>query len=140
MKKLLALMVVCFLLFPMIGIAEEINLESMSFDALLSLRDKIDDELTKRLYAENVIQHIPIGEYICGEHIAPGRYLFTNPDSKQRGVRIFENKEMLDQWEDLHFYFLKPNESAFVELKAGMILGIYDGDMIIEEANLPYAP
>ena len=138
MKKLAAWAMIFLMTLPISTMAEEVNLTDMTLDELLRLRKQIDHEILLRFEMEDIVSTLPKGEYVCGEHIKPGRYIFTNLALEKRGIRIYDNQEMHDQWEHRYYYLLTPNQSAFAELKEGMIVCLYDGDLLLEIANLPF--
>ena len=114
----------------------------MDLEELLIAKERIEQEIALRLNDDQSVQIVEIGEYICGTHIKTGRYEFTNADTvdKYRRVMVFENQEAQDNWDHILQYNLEPNQSAVVELKDGMVLGIYDGPLLIEEASFIFAP
>jgi len=74
MKKLIALALVG-LMFCTGAIAEGINLDSMTFEQLIELREQITKEITNRAEWKNV--YIPAGFYEIGVDIPAGHWTLT---------------------------------------------------------------
>lgn len=78
MKRFL-IVLVALSLFVTCAFAESIDLESMTTDDLVALRDAINAELAKRNFAEKEVT-VPAGTYIIGEDIPAGNYTFYCAD------------------------------------------------------------
>ena len=75
MKKLFAVILVVMLL-PLIGVAEVIVvIDSMSYEELVALMEKVQMALFGYSIAEGV--EIPIGKYVAGKDIPAGGYILS---------------------------------------------------------------
>lgn len=82
MKRFFVVLVALFL-FVTCAFAEGIDLESMTTDELVALRDAVNAELVKRNFAEKEVI-VPAGTYIIGEDIPAGCYTLCSTDDLVR--------------------------------------------------------
>ena len=71
MKKLIALILVALSLIPMVAFAD-VDFSGMSFDELISLNEKLIQEIISRPEFKEVT--VPTGSYKVGEDIPAGNY------------------------------------------------------------------
>lgn len=149
MKKLLkytVLVIVILSVFVCSGLAENIDISSLSDDDLLGLKERVDDEITIR--GLNDLSVLPSGIYVVGEDIKSGHYHLIGMD-RQTMVHVFsaEAYEVFVQngsWEkpeakpDVNFY-IDPGDDGFVGLDNGQVLRVIY-PCYIEEANEPWIP
>lgn len=76
MKRFLSVLVTLSL-FVTCAFAESVDLEGMTTDDLVALRDAVNAELSKRNFAEKEVI-VPAGTYIIGEDIPAGTYTFRS--------------------------------------------------------------
>lgn len=70
MKRIVAVLLIVILLTPILALASQQDIKSMSDEKLLKLNDAVIAELFSRGKSAT----IPIGEYIVGKHIPAGEY------------------------------------------------------------------
>lgn len=87
MKKILSLVLILMLAFPMLVLAE-IDLASLSSDELIELQTQIQGELMNRGDIKSA--NIPAGEYTIGVDIPAGVYSVTSPSYGMIVVNDFD--------------------------------------------------
>lgn len=127
MKRLLVIMVMV-VLFVAPTHAESIDLESMSTDELLALRNQINSILTERVASDASV--IYSGNYTVGTDIKAGRYVFVfdklvegytygeliiyaNAEAKTNRERILENLRIGEE------YYLDLSDDMIIEISLG---------------------
>lgn len=140
MKKVFVLVVMLITLVATVPAhAESIDLEALSLDELVTLRNRITDIIsTQTVSSENEIFS---GGYIVGEKIKPGKYILTF-------VRLVEDcshgKVSLLHKDESGVYFydevigLSIGEEYYLDLTEGMKIYIDDGVGIIRETVKPF--
>lgn len=109
MKKLVALLLICFLL-PSVALADSIDLSALSFDELVQLRQQIAQELTTRPEWKEVT--VPIGIWKVGEDIPAGHWTISASSGNAPWVIIGSvldaNGKEIDSWNSsLHGVYYK---------------------------------
>lgn len=131
MKRILAIILSAALLcICSYSFAEvDIDLEEMSYEELIELRDKIDLELHKQGSdaASNLIYE---GEYIAGQNIRIGDYFFTTVSKDDASVYIYKT---LDGIPDYRYFAEETGETFLIQLAEGMKIQVY-GVFSVEEA------
>lgn len=117
MKKLVSI-ILFITLFVVPALADEIDLSSMTFDELLTLRAALNSEISMRL--ENESSNIYSGKYIVGEDIKAGTYvLFADmPSAYYVSIQI----SWPDKSHEVVFEQIKINETYYLDLKEGCVL------------------
>ncbi len=140
MRKIVVMMVMLIMLVALVPAhAESIDLEALSLDELVSLRNRITDIIsTRTVSSENEIYS---GEYIVGEDIKPGKYILTF-------VRLVEDcshgkVSLLHKDESGKYYYddvvgLSIGEEYYLDLTEGMRIDIRDGVGTIRETVKPF--
>lgn len=149
MRKLVkytALVIVFLSVFVCSGLAEGIDISSLSDDDLLVLKKSVDEEITSR--GLNDLSVLPSGIYIVGEDIKSGHYHLIGMDDQTK-IHVF-SPEAYDvfvqdgSWErpeakpDVNFY-IDPGDDGFVGLEDGQVLRVIY-PCYIEEANESWIP
>ena len=145
MKKL-ALFMILMLGICIVGHAEEVDLAGMSTDALIELRNQIDDEITARVGTDNELS-LPEGYYVVGTDIASGSYEIKDgagPDDPQYydawTIYIFPSQEKLDEYTEA----LRAYQSAYIDAQKAEASGeedsyptnIYIKDYLDNQVNI----
>lgn len=146
MKKLIASILIACTLFTTSAYASSIDIDSMTMDELIELRDAITKKINSS-YGEGA-ETIYQGQYAVGKTIKPGRYIIvfykdtTVDDSYFAGeVIISENKESFDDWEYVRDDFFNFGEECYVDLKDGMIMFLNYAPAVIRPVEKPsWAP
>lgn len=146
MKKTLIVLLVIFTLFTTTAYASSVDLESMTTDELIELRNQIVQEINSRLGFDE--SKIYIGEYVVGQDIKAGDYIivFEKNDNVERDVgggyiSLYENKEDADRHKacvSQSYYF---GEECYIKLSDGMVMSISYSSGTIKPASKPaWAP
>lgn len=151
MKKLLkytVLVIVILFVFVCNGLAEGIDISSLSDDELLALNKNVDQEILDRGLSELSI--LPAGVYVVGEDIKEGNYRLVGKD-RASTILVFSNKAFELYVEngsstentpaanpEVNF-FVNPGTEGFVGLKSGQVLKLFY-PCYIEEANESWMP
>lgn len=150
MRKMIALALVSLLLFCGTASAENIDLSTMSTDALLALREQLNTEINARIGDDN--SRIADGVYVAGVDIKPGMYRITCTaafDDRSFYVNLFLNIDdykTYDQnrWGNTSYRFsqaaLLPGMETIVNLTEGMTIEIYNGLGRVEAVTPTWAP
>lgn len=127
MKKLVSILLVLFIGFSIVGIAEEkIDLKSFEDEEIIELRNKINEEIENR-GLENIIAYdesdvISNGSYICDSDIPEGTYTIKIIKKMSYcSIRITEGNETilytyLDNADGYEYTFsIKKGQTLIVE-------------------------
>ena len=143
MKKTLIALLVSFTLFTTTANASSIDLESMTTDELIELKDKIHQEIMERVQDEGIEEPIYQGTYIVGEDIKPGKYVIvfrnefedkTKRDLFRGYIKCYTNS---DSAINDNYYFsdrLIIDEECGVNLDDGNVLVIGSNYAMIKSA------
>lgn len=127
MKRFLFILVALSLFVTCVH-AESIDLENMSTDSLVVLRDAINAELAKRNFAEKEVL-VNVGEYIIGVDIPAGVYtisLHENVQAMQSLLTVYSEKRT-----PVTAYNIFPSDPiGRHELKEGQIIQILFGSVV----------
>lgn len=151
MKKALIALLVIFTLFTTTAYASSIDLESMTTDELIELKNKIHQEIMERMQDEDIEEPIYQGTYIVGEDIKPGKYVlvFRNSDFDKKdsdrffgcGISCYQNSENYDNDNAIFHELLDYDEERGIVLDDGMILVIRSNYGLIKSmVNPSWAP
>lgn len=146
MKKFITVVLVLLCTFPSV-LAEEIDLNNLDLNDLLSLHERLDslieDKIQCRLESDSIFQ----GVYVVGKDIIPGYYLFTCvEDRHDEGnfdffYELYESEDAYDRHERSMFDRFNAGESAQIDLVDGMVLRIVNGTANLQESPKPnWAP
>lgn len=150
MRKLITLSLIFLLAFSGSAFAEGIDMEAMSTDALLALREQLSAEINERLGDDNAL--IGDGVYVAGVDIKPGMYQITCAaafDDREFYINLFktiEDYETYDsnRWENDDYRFfqaaLYEGGMATVNLTDGMTMEIYNGIGRVEAVKPEWMP
>lgn len=152
MKRFFCVLLIALLLCFCGALAEEeMDLQAMGTDALLQLRSRIDEELTRRISGQSGA--IYDGIYICGVDIRPGMYRILCQQATDAEysctVNLFltrDDFQMYARSRLLNYtyrYFeaqLDVGETVQIHLTEGMALEIMDGVCLIEAVQPAWAP
>ena len=149
MKRLICLLMIVLMGIPTISVAEEtIDVSSISDEALLSLKEEVDDEILARGLVERSV--LPAGIYIVGQDIKEGNYRLFGKD---RYVEIFvftdeafnayvENGLVATDRPEANpkeIVLVDPNNEGFVGLEEGEVMRLAY-PCYIEEIDEPWMP
>lgn len=146
LAKYTAVVLVILSVFACSGLAEGIDISSMSDDDLLALNESVDTEIVDRGLSE--LSVLPSGIYIVGEDIKSGHYRLIAMDDQTK-IHVF-SAEAYDafvqngSWEkpeakpDVNFY-IDPGDEGFVGLDDGQVLRVIY-PCYIEEADESWMP
>lgn len=135
MKRALCILIVLLIALPLPCLASEnIDISSMTFDELISLRDKITKEITSRPEWKDVT--VPAGVYEIGTDIPAGHWTISYNGNilamVTYGKSLNASKTDIDDWDVLQM--LNPeNKSMSIELKAGY-------HIVIQGASVSFTP
>lgn len=146
MKKILIVLLVICTLFTTTVYASSVELESMTTDELIELRNQIVQEINNRLGFDE--SKIYIGDYVVGEDIKAGDYIivFEKNDNVEREtgggyISLYTNQEDYDRRKSCFsqsYYF---GEECYIKLKDGMVMCISYSSGTIKPASKPaWAP
>lgn len=144
MKRYTAVLVAAILMLamPMIGVSDAGgDLTQMTMDELLSLRRRINEEISGRYGMDSM--EIFTGRYVAGEGIAVGRYIITCTDviGSSMVVMLSEyNAETKRAGETLNYAYLSVGETAYMDVAEGTMMEINDGVGIIKTVDPYWAP
>lgn len=150
MRKLITLSLIFLLAFTGSAFAEGIDMEAMSTDALLALREQLNAEINERLGDDNAL--IGDGVYVAGVDIKPGMYQITCAaafDDREFYVNLFESKENYQKYDEnrwnntayrLFQAALYEGGMATVNLIDGMTIEIYNGIGRVEAVKPEWMP
>ena len=148
-KTLIALLVICTL-FTTTVYASPVDLESMTTDELIELRNQVIQEINSRFSFDE--SKIYIGEYIVGQDIKAGDYIIVfekNENVVYKSVEgpyggtvdLYANQEDASRWKSCFsesYYF---GEECYIKLKDGMVMSISYSSGTIKPASKPaWAP
>lgn len=119
MKKIISLVLVLFALVPSAFAENTIDLESLSTEQLLSLKESINQELASRNF-ENKEVTVPPGRYTIGQDIPEGVYTVTFDGSVMAMVTTYTKKGDVD----LMYSVSKSDPIGKLELSDGQIVEI----------------
>ena len=150
MRKLITLSLIFLLAFSGSAFAEGIDMEAMSTDALLALREQLSDEINERLGDDNAL--IGDGVYVAGVDIKPGMYQITCAaafDDREFYINLFESKENYQKYDEnrwnntsyrLFQAALHEGGMATLNLTDGMTIEIYNGIGRVEAVKPDWMP
>lgn len=129
-----------------VGYAENIDLSGMNTDALIELRNRIDDEISARVEKDNEVPLLE-GYYVVGTDIAEGNYEIkdgSGPDDPQFNngwiIYVFQSQEKLDEY----VAALREYQSAYIDAQNAEASGkeasyptsIYITDYLDNQVNI----
>lgn len=117
MKKFLAVLITSMLLIVP-AFAETVNLNSMSLEELIQLRDAVQDEISVRIGSDPMV--IASGKYIVGTDIKAGYYLLVVDSVAVKYVDL--SLVWLDESHDDVWEQLREGETYYLKLEDGMKL------------------
>ena len=137
MKKMAVLFLALILIFPAAR-AEDIPISSLSTDELISLRDRINDELSLRL--KDGTSAIYSGDYVVGQDIKAGQYiLYFTKCAEAYGygeIVIYANAAAREKRER-SIQHPRKNVETYLNLRDGMILEIRLGSGVLQSIQTP---
>lgn len=148
LAKYTALVLAVLSVFVCVGLAEGIDISSLSDDDLLAMNESIDREIEARGLSE--LSVLPAGVYVAGEDIEEGSYRLVGKDS-QVTILIFtreaynayvENGSSTKDRPESNpevVFFINPGDEGFVSLEEGQVLKLFY-PCYIEEANESWMP
>ena len=133
MKRFIAI-VACLLLIVCAAQAEDLDLNSMSFDELRALQEKVTQALLNCSEWKQV--EIPMGKWDIGKDIPAGRYeLAAGPNESTYNyphvVYYLERHENGTPDKIRGQYYLRNGETLVIELFDGNVLGINDCSVLM---------
>lgn len=150
MRKLTIVILSFLLAFSGSAFAEGIDMEAMSTDELLALREQLSAEINERLGDDNAL--IGDGVYVAGVDIKPGMYQITCAaafDGREFYINLFESKENYQKYDEnrwnntayrLFQAALYEGGMATVNLIDGMAVEIYNGIGRVEAVKPDWMP
>ena len=117
MKKFLAVLITSMMLIVP-AFAETVNLNSMSLEELIQLRDAVQDEISVRIGSDPMA--IASGKYIVGTDIKAGYYLLVVDSVAVKYVDL--SLVWLDESHDDVWEQLREGETYYLKLEDGMKL------------------
>jgi hypothetical protein len=124
MKKILCLLV-ALLLVGSLGLAEAIDLSSMTDEELLALKEQVDCAINER--GISAAPHLLSGVYTAGSDITPGKYVIHVPSGQSSGyIYVYENKEKLEKNEIAyeHYIVYDTEQDFYISLEESNVLSI----------------
>lgn len=150
MKRALISLLVIFTLFTTTAYASSIDLESMTTDELIELKDKIYQEIMERVQDEGVEEPIYQGTYIVGEDIKPGKYVIvfrnefedkTKRDLFRGYIKCYTNQDAAINDNCYFSDLLIIDEECGIDLEDGNVLVVASNYAMIKPAPKPsWAP
>lgn len=146
MKKLIAGLLIACTLFTTSAYASSVDIDSMTMDELIELRDAITKKINSS-YGEDA-ETIYHGRYIVGKTIKPGQYILVfykdatvNKSYTSGEVMIAEDTESYDNRDYISDNFFDFGEECYVDLKDGMVMFLNYAPAIIRPVEKPsWAP
>lgn len=146
MKKLIAGLLIACTLFTTSAYATSVDIDSMTMDELIELRDAITKKINSS-YGEGA-ETIYHGRYIVGETIKPGQYILVfykdatvNKSYTSGEVMIAEDTESFNNWDYISDNFFHFGEECYVDLKDGMVMFLNYAPAVIRPVEKPsWAP
>ena len=143
MKKL----VVIFAILTMIvcgAYAEELDLESMSLDELVTLHRRLDAEIKERTACTDESAPFYHGNYVVGQDIKAGTYAFTctykTEGHYDMAIYVYENAEAQENYERLNVIGLQVGDTGTFTVRDGNILSVQNGMGEIRQAGGFFVP
>ena len=142
MKKFFAVLLLLTTLFTP-AVAEELDLDGMSLEELLAMQSSIQQAIEKKISGSGEI--LPEGEYVVGEDIKAGKYIFTvisakfydqsNEFSSRCHVKVYseEDKRIIQDADRLQV-----GDLVYLNLSDGMKLSVSYGYGTIVTTNEPF--
>lgn len=147
MKKIVTMLLLALLIACSAAYAEGIDFSSMSTDELLALREELNAEIESRIGVE--AETINKGIYTVGEDIKAGTYTISYKEggftfqvftfSTVDDFNAYKASNGQDAACMLMQYGVNPNESAYVNLKDGMVI-VINGEGKIMSEKPSFAP
>lgn len=146
MKKLIAGLLIACTLFTTSVCAASVDIDSMTMDELIELRDAITNKINSG-YGEGA-ETIYHGHYVVGETIKPGQYVLVfykdttvNKNYTAGEVVISENTESFNNRDYISDHFFDFGEECYVDLKDGMVMFLNYAPAVIRPVEKPsWAP
>lgn len=146
MKKILITLLVICTLFTTTVYASPVDLESMTTDELIELRNQIVQEINNRLGFDE--SKIYIGDYVVGEDIKAGDYIivFNKNENVERDIDggkvfLYANKDDFSSWKSSFHQFYYFGQECYIKLQDGMVISIANSSGTIMPASKPaWAP
>lgn len=119
---------------------ESIDLDSMSVEDLMTLRDSINEKLKEKVEDSDAGEVIPQGVYKVGTDIKAGRFAFSAYNGSV-SIEVFESEETYADDRNLEWYSLHYEketgigENVFLNLSDGEVLTIDNRSALIKEAS-----
>lgn len=135
MKRLVSLLLTCLILFS-IALAESVDLDAMSDEALIELQGEIDAEMASRSIIGQIIYE---GRYIVGDEIQAGTYnvfCLESVENDDVDIDLSGVEDLITDWINLDV-----GEAYHIRLENGTILDVNRGKAIlILDENRSYMP
>lgn len=141
MKKIICLFLVFVMVLSFSGtiFAAGIDLDSMSIEELVELRDNVINKLNELLNPVNDV--IGVGTYLVGRDIKEGVFAITVREDESGSYKIFETPEKHEAGEYFAWENVWGNDVVTVNLKEGMVFCILGwSGSIVEEVKPSWAP
>lgn len=150
MKKFLSVLILVLLLFSTSAGAESIDLESMSMDELIAIKNAVTDEIYSRLDFSFEDTKIGAGYYLVGEDIKAGKYEFicTSAETESlssgqewsQGIVCVVSSVDEDAEKVVEFGEIQVGEKYKFELEEGQVLVIVRCNGLIQEYSHSWTP
>ena len=148
LAKYTALVLAVLSVFVCVGLAEGIDISSLSDDDLLAMNESIDREIEARGLSE--LSVLPAGVYVVGKDIKDGNYCLVGKDrastilvfSKEAFDSYVENGSSTENQPDANpevNFFVNPGTEGFIGLEEGQVLKLFY-PCYIEEADESWMP
>lgn len=141
MKKFFVVLLLLTTLFTP-AVAEELDLDGMSLEELLAMQSSIQQAIEKKISGSGEI--LPEGEYVVGEDIKAGKYIFTvisakfydqsNELGSRCRVKVYSEEDKRIQDADR----LQVGDLVYLNLSDGMKLSVSYGYGTIVTTNEPF--
>lgn len=150
MKKFLSVLILVLLLFSTSAGAESIDLESMSMDELIAIKNAVTDEIYSRLDFSFEDTKIGAGYYLVGEDIKAGKYEFICTSAEtgslssgkewSQGIVCVVSSVDEDAEKVVEFGEIQVGEKYKFELEEEQVLVIVRCNGLIQEYSHSWTP
>lgn len=144
MKKVFVVAIAITMLLSISAFADGMNVEKMSLEELISLRETIDSEIQTRLgFSDDIIGS---GYYVVGEDIKAGKYelqcvLAQNGEDPYEQCHLAIGDSADDDAETLFEYSnVQVGQQVMIELKDKNVLAIVRGNFLIQPYKHSWQP
>lgn len=142
MLKRILILILFISLLTVPALSEEMDLTILSLDDLVTLKNKIDQEIINRVGVEDYA--IYEGTYIVDEHIVPGNYKVKCIESWNHGlgcwVTVLDVSKGTKTQDAISSVFIAVNATTYVSLQPGMSLEISGGTAVMTSVAPFWAP